>query len=115
VLYKPIDEAKLLEVLHRHARHDNAWDIEVRAGITRDEVAAELRRLLGAVEGCVAARDLAGGADAAHQLLGVARMFTRGVLAERCLALETALRDSGGEPAHGTLHRLATLLGPAGA
>jgi len=115
VLYKPIDEAKLLEVLHRHARHDDAWDIEVRAGITRDEVAAELRRLLGAVEGCVAARDLAGGADAAHQLLGVARMFTRGVLAERCLALETALRDSGGEPAHGTLHRLALLLGPAGA
>ncbi|MBK9469013.1 MAG: hypothetical protein IPO20_14135 [Gammaproteobacteria bacterium] len=51
MLYEPIDEAKLLAVLRRHARHDDAWDIEVRAGITPGRgVAAELRRLLGAVE-----------------------------------------------------------------
>jgi two-component system sensor histidine kinase BarA len=115
VLYKPIDEAKLVEVLRRHARGDEAWDIEARPGIAREEVAAELRRLLRAVEGCVAASDLAGGADAAHQLLGVARMFTHGVLAERCVALETALRDDRIDAAHAALRRLVTLLGPAGA
>ena len=115
VLYKPIDEAKLLEVLSRHARRDDGWDIAVRAGITRDEVAAELRRLLRAVEACVAAADWDAGADAAHQLLGVARMFTHGALAERCLALETALRSGEGEPAQGALQRLAPLLDAAAA
>jgi two-component system sensor histidine kinase BarA len=115
VLYKPIDEAKLVAVLRRHARRDGAWDIEVRAGITREEVAAELRRLLSVVEGRVAAGDRAGGVEAAHQLLGVARMFTRGVLQEHCLALETALRDGGGEPARDALQQLAPLLRPAAA
>ncbi len=111
VLYKPIDEAKLLGVLRRHARRDDAWDFALRSGITREEVAGELRRLLHAVEGCVAGADWAAGAEAAHQLLGVARMFTRGALAEHCLALETALRDGGGDAARSALQRLASVLG----
>lgn len=93
VLYKPLDITRLLEVLREHSTGEQGWQVAVRPGVVEAEVEQEVQRLFDVVCDAVDAGNRAVGADAAHQLLGVARLFTRGELAECCLGLELAMRD----------------------
>jgi HPt (histidine-containing phosphotransfer) domain-containing protein len=61
-------------------------------GIGALEVREECTRLLGSTTTAFAALDHEAAREAAHQLLGVARLFTRGALQPCCERLETALR-----------------------
>lgn len=110
VLYKPIDGAKLVGVLRRHVRQAESWEIVELRGVAREEVTRELCRLLALARECIARGDGAAAADAAHQLLGAARMFTRGALEQRCAALEAALRAGEADAAQRAAQDLARQL-----
>ena len=92
ILYKPVDEERLRALLLRH--HEQAeCELLQPPGIESAEILDELQRLERAIT-----RSLAAGApdqarEFAHQLLGAARLFTRGELMPRCLLLELAARD----------------------
>jgi response regulator RpfG family c-di-GMP phosphodiesterase len=111
ILYKPLDESRMKEMLARHTERTVALvEWQLPAGISVEEVANELRRLFLAVqlplerEGCAAA------VDSAHQLLGCARMFARGSLEGLCLALEMALREGDELLARDAMERVRALL-----
>jgi len=110
VLYKPIDVAKLRAVLRRHARPAERWEILERRGVSRSEVRDELWRLLARVSHEIGQHDQAAAVDAAHLLLGAARMFTRGSLDRHCQALESALRSGAVKEIQVALRTLSRLL-----
>jgi two-component system sensor histidine kinase BarA len=97
VLYKPVDEERLLAVLAQHeAQLRGEFEILEHRGIRREEIVAEFDRLCARLGGALARDDTAAALDAAHQLLGAARMFSSGSLQALCLRIETRLRE--GEP-----------------
>jgi CheY-like chemotaxis protein len=91
VLYKPIDEQRLLAVLARHASPGEV-KLQATPGIGAAEVREECTRLLERTTAAFAASDWGAAREEAHQLLGVARLFTRGALQPCCERLEAALR-----------------------
>src|SRR5690606_38958095 len=110
VLYKPLDIARLLEVLRAHAPDERGWRVENHPGVADADVVQEIRLLFDTVCAAVDADDRALAADAAHQLLGVARLFTCGELADSCLELELALRDPDGDRVRQEIENLAILM-----
>jgi CheY-like chemotaxis protein len=109
ILYKPVDEERLRAVL---LRHEEAADCSlVRApGVGRDEILDELQRLERGVSLALAAGEAAQARELAHQLLGAARLFTRGELVPRCLLLELATRDGDIHAAFAALRALRHVL-----
>ena len=105
ILYKPVDEERLRAVLLRH--EETAECSLVRApGVGRDEILDELQRLERGVSLALAAGEAARARELAHQLLGAARLFTRGELVPRCLLLELATRDGDIHAAFAALRAL---------
>jgi two-component system, NarL family, sensor histidine kinase BarA len=115
VLYKPIDERRLLEVLTQHGSESCNWRMQASAGIDGAEVLAEMSRLADALHLLMERKETATAIEVAHQLLGVARMFTRGSLRHRCLELEMALRERDGERAAQIFARIRAALLTQGA
>ncbi|MCB1631806.1 MAG: response regulator [Pseudomonadales bacterium] len=114
VLYKPLDIARLLDVLACHARADRGWRVVSRAGIADAEVVQEIARLFDATCSAAEAGERSVAVDIAHQLLGVARMFTEGELAGCCLDLERALRAPDDDPVRQEIENLAILVRKTG-
>lgn len=110
VLYKPLDMVRLLDVLACHARAERGWRVVSRTGITGAEVVQEIVRLFDATCSAAEAGERAVAGDIAHQLLGVARMFTEGELAGCCLDLERALRAQDDDPVRQEIENLAILV-----
>jgi two-component system sensor histidine kinase BarA len=93
ILYKPVDEGRLQAVLLQHEECPDCSLMSV-PGISPGEVLAELQRLERALTQALADGVADQALEIAHQLLGAARLFTRGELAPRCLALEMAARNA---------------------
>lgn len=90
VLYKPLEEDRLLALL---ARHDTPLEVQLQETelISREEFVQESRQLERLTARSLAAGDLFAARESAHQLLGLARLFCTGELGEHCLALEKAV------------------------
>lgn len=101
---------RLLDVLACHARAERGWRVVSRTGITGAEVVQEIVRLFDATCSAAEAGERAVAGDIAHQLLGVARMFTKGELAGCCLDLERALRAQDDDPVRQEIENLAILV-----
>ena len=117
VLYKPVDEERLLAVLAQHeAELRGAFEIIEHKGIGREEIVAEFDRLCARLGEAIARDDIAVALDAAHQLLGAARMFSSGSLQALCLEIETRLRAGHAVTGEFALLRAALdrSIGPAG-
>jgi len=114
VLYKPIDERRLLEVLTQHGAEACNWRMHAATGIDSAQVLAEIGRLTTALQLAMQQQEPAA-IDLAHQLLGVVRMFTRGSLRHRCRELEMALRDDDGHAAAHMFERICVALQRQGA
>ena len=84
--------ARLHAIMARHAR-GVACEVAARPGIGPGEILAELARLERAITLMLLGGALDTARDSAHQLLGAARLFTRGELEGWCLRLEAALRE----------------------
>ena len=109
VLFKPLDEERLRAVLRRHGVPAGCSLVR-SPGVGASEVLDELQRLERATTAALAAGTAGEAREFAHQLLGAARLFTRGDLVPCCLALETAARDADIPAAFAVLARLRPVL-----
>lgn len=110
VLYKPLDVDRLLEVLAFHVPPDAGWRLREDRGVTVMELRKEIERLHVALLAASIEGDSDAAIDAAHQLLGVARVFTEGDLVDECLNVERVLRAGDAEPVRQAVENLGVLL-----
>ncbi|GIX31735.1 MAG: hypothetical protein KatS3mg124_2207 [Porticoccaceae bacterium] len=107
LLFKPVDEARLLACLRRHLP-------AVRAGapgpaaleVHREAFAREVERLARCARGAFAGGDRTGLREAVHQLLGIAGVFRAASLARAVRALHAALASGAPERVEAALATL---------